>query len=897
MPTTSTSKSQSSLLGAAPDDLFLRVRGGSREEPIIRLTSSKCTVGAADGCTLRLQSPGVKPVHCLILRGKTGTVVRRMSTDTRLNGRVFSDSPLYPGDRLGIGPLEFEILASPAERAATNQCQVPSGGDGKATTSVNSSHAANKQVSVERQKVHAELLHRIKSVRSHARSRISRLVQQIREMRYDLAALQSRAQSAEANAASSQQKVAELAALAQQLRAEIVKADEERRAQVGEIERLSTDAAQLRTELAEQRNLNAEQQARWNAERSRYAGQISELAARAEQSESSTASREEIDAMTADWQKEREAAEAELESLRQQIETISTELQQRTCDLENEQEARAAEQANLESAEKEEQGVLANEREQLERQRLELSEKVGQFDQQKQQWDVKQAELEEQLAAREQDLATQREEWEQENAERSAELARREEDLTTRQQQLDAQIEQQQTALEAVEQQLANAAPPVADATSPEDLSQERERLQAEWAQLGRELEQLEEERREWRQRRSDQEAAPTALVSELEVGETSEAADAPDEPKSEVAPSTEDSIFELVNQNLAAARSVSDATSEPREEAVVEVQTEAGSEAHRSSEETPQTDVDGQDDQPNLEETVQDVLARLGCGVDWEDGEDRPEEDSSGSADVGSIPSQPTAEVGGLTSSVDFDSPAEPRSEDVVSATQPQEPPVEMSVGFSGLTSPAKVTAGGFETAELQNDSPGSEDDGDDSINAYMENLMKRMRDGDGASGDEIDFAPKPTWQPPEEPHEEAEVEAKEEPAAFADPSEYKPAKTAPEKADSLAAMREIANSTARTAIHKHTHSRAGQVANGKLLIALVGVVCGAVLLFTSQGQGLKFLAGVVGLLVAALWGIQAMRLKRNAQFERQITTDQLAAPRVQSILDDEVNEEPAIV
>jgi len=105
----------SHLLGPAPGDLTLRIRGTERDGQIVRLRAAKCTVGASPQCTLRLLAPGVGPLHCLIVRGAAGSVVRKWSPDTRLNGATFTDAPLFPGDRLGIGPLELEVLENLAD--------------------------------------------------------------------------------------------------------------------------------------------------------------------------------------------------------------------------------------------------------------------------------------------------------------------------------------------------------------------------------------------------------------------------------------------------------------------------------------------------------------------------------------------------------------------------------------------------------------------------------------------------------------------------------------------------------------------------------------------------------------------------------------------------------------
>jgi hypothetical protein len=59
-----------------------------------------------------LRGLGVDQLHCLILRGPNGAVIRRWSPDTRLNGRTFTKAPLSAGDRLSVGCLELEVVAT-----------------------------------------------------------------------------------------------------------------------------------------------------------------------------------------------------------------------------------------------------------------------------------------------------------------------------------------------------------------------------------------------------------------------------------------------------------------------------------------------------------------------------------------------------------------------------------------------------------------------------------------------------------------------------------------------------------------------------------------------------------------------------------------------------------------
>jgi hypothetical protein len=109
--------------GQAEGNLGLRIVGTLRDGQIVHLSASKCTIGSAEGCTLRLRCVGVQPVNCLILRGSRGTVIRSWSTKTRLNGQPFSDAPLVAGDRLKIGPIELEVLATSSKSADSTQAQ------------------------------------------------------------------------------------------------------------------------------------------------------------------------------------------------------------------------------------------------------------------------------------------------------------------------------------------------------------------------------------------------------------------------------------------------------------------------------------------------------------------------------------------------------------------------------------------------------------------------------------------------------------------------------------------------------------------------------------------------------------------------------------------------------
>jgi hypothetical protein len=98
-------------LGTASGQLVLRITGNSAQAELVRVNSSKCSIGSADACTIRLNGAGVQPVHCIILRGESETVVRRWAEDLSLNGRRFDDATLKPGDLLSFANIRIEIVS------------------------------------------------------------------------------------------------------------------------------------------------------------------------------------------------------------------------------------------------------------------------------------------------------------------------------------------------------------------------------------------------------------------------------------------------------------------------------------------------------------------------------------------------------------------------------------------------------------------------------------------------------------------------------------------------------------------------------------------------------------------------------------------------------------------
>ncbi len=106
----------SKLLGDPVGKLVLEIDKGDGRPRTFRLSGAKCAIGADERCEIRIKGKGIRPVHCVILRGENRTTVRRWAANTWLNGKPFDDSPLRQGDEIRLANLSIRIVAD--ERSA-----------------------------------------------------------------------------------------------------------------------------------------------------------------------------------------------------------------------------------------------------------------------------------------------------------------------------------------------------------------------------------------------------------------------------------------------------------------------------------------------------------------------------------------------------------------------------------------------------------------------------------------------------------------------------------------------------------------------------------------------------------------------------------------------------------
>jgi hypothetical protein len=152
-----------------------------------------------------------------------------------------------------------------------------------------------------------------------------------------------------------------------------------------------------------------------------------------------------------------------------------------------------------------------------------------------------------------------------------------------------------------------------------------------------------------------------------------------------------------------------------------------------------------------------------------------------------------------------------------------------------------------------------------DDSIRDYMDQLMRRVR---GQSDD----APTSAAHDASKSNAAAQQSAEPAPQPAAEPSQsacevltsdqYTPRSAAPERTDNLSKMRELANTSARSAIHQASKMRRAQSAVIRFVMAAAAAAAGVTLLgFISSGSALvRYPTAIIAFAAAVWWGYCAV-------------------------------------
>ena len=114
----------------------LKVLSGSHAGKCIRLAGDRFVIGRGEDCNLRSNSEAVSRQHCALTVKESQISVRDLGSrnGTFVNGKqIEGDQPLHSGDKLVIGPLQFELVVSDVK--SVPDAQATATGTGRETSS------------------------------------------------------------------------------------------------------------------------------------------------------------------------------------------------------------------------------------------------------------------------------------------------------------------------------------------------------------------------------------------------------------------------------------------------------------------------------------------------------------------------------------------------------------------------------------------------------------------------------------------------------------------------------------------------------------------------------------------------------------------------------------------
>ena len=156
-----------------------------------------------------------------------------------------------------------------------------------------------------------------------------------------------------------------------------------------------------------------------------------------------------------------------------------------------------------------------------------------------------------------------------------------------------------------------------------------------------------------------------------------------------------------------------------------------------------------------------------------------------------------------------------------------------------------------------------GDEDDLQESIDRYMERLLNRSASKTTTPApkspqpvqNETHEPSVPRWSAPTAPSATTTLDLEPAPQRKA----LKPARTiAPERPCDLAAMRELANASAKAHLAQYARDERRSMLQTKLSVLIVSLVSAVFLLWISPRGSTPWCGGIVSLLVAGFWGLQ---------------------------------------
>ncbi|MGH7139026.1 MAG: hypothetical protein ACREHD_25045, partial [Pirellulales bacterium] len=165
---------------------------------------------------------------------------------------------------------------------------------------------------------------------------------------------------------------------------------------------------------------------------------------------------------------------------------------------------------------------------------------------------------------------------------------------------------------------------------------------------------------------------------------------------------------------------------------------------------------------------------------------------------------------------------------------------------------------------------------DEQDSIDAYMAQLMARLGKPGYAPPQEVAPQPPQVSETVPEPQAAAPATAPRQPSKLWDPSEMGRRAAPPELATDLSAMRELANLNARAAIDTHARSALVKAWLSKALLMLLGMVtAGVETWFAMEGNEWAGYFIVPCLMIGIFWGWQYLVMSKRLHSSRDAAAE----------------------
>jgi hypothetical protein len=209
---------------------------------------------------------------------------------------------------------------------------------------------------------------------------------------------------------------------------------------------------------------------------------------------------------------------------------------------------------------------------------------------------------------------------------------------------------------------------------------------------------------------------------------------------------------------------------------------------------------------------------------------------------------------------------------------------PAEDSASEPPAPAPSRVVAPAASThGSLHSDSHSDSHAEEESVEQYMARLLERMR-GPASKSDSVDEATAENAAQEPLPDATPQLTAAAETPVVQEPitelEELKSGVAAPERASDMAAMRALANQSARHAIGIHTARKLRRSARTRLIIAVLGAAVGLYLLLVAPSwKSLQFAAGCVAAFASIYWGklllgtlIEGIRLGAFEDFDEEV-------------------------